>query len=190
LCFSCPRAKIDFGLSANHRRQDKYNSNLYLDQVLIQSNHADRYLQLKANKIIVDVFCGIHWKFMKNLLIKLYQIITSPIDRRLSRDMTLKLQSVSLAYIEQHERISAKMIDELTKLSVRLDKLETIFIGGDPIYSIEQSQGEDNRKMSEEKISEALETANISSDDSSLKVKMLEQTNLELNRLDHTNEYI
>lgn len=61
---------------------------------------------------------------MKSLFIKLYDWITAPLYRRLARDLTLQLQEISKSYLEQHEMLTAKMLDELLRLNVRIERAE------------------------------------------------------------------
>lgn len=59
---------------------------------------------------------------MKSLLIKLYDMVTAPLYRRLARDLTVQLQGISRSYIDYHERISGKIIDELVRVNLKLEK--------------------------------------------------------------------
>jgi hypothetical protein len=61
---------------------------------------------------------------MKQLFIKLYDLITAPLYRRLARDLTLQLQEISQSYIDQHEMLTAKMLDELLRLNIRVEQTE------------------------------------------------------------------
>lgn len=61
---------------------------------------------------------------MKQLLIKLYDLVTAPLYRRLARDLTLQLQEISRSYIDQHEMLTAKMLDELLRLNLKLERVE------------------------------------------------------------------
>ncbi len=62
---------------------------------------------------------------MNKLFIKLYDLITAPLYRRLARDLTLQLQEISKSYLDQHEMLTAKMLDELLRLNIRLEQSET-----------------------------------------------------------------
>jgi hypothetical protein len=70
---------------------------------------------------------------MKDFLVKLYQRATLPLYERLHRELVWLLQDTSRAYVEQHEHLNITLIDELTKLSIRLDRLENTNLNGTPI---------------------------------------------------------
>jgi hypothetical protein len=61
---------------------------------------------------------------MRDLFIRLYDFITAPLYRRLARDLTLQLQEISSSYVDQHERLTAKLLDEILRLHMRLDDNE------------------------------------------------------------------
>jgi len=70
---------------------------------------------------------------MKGFLVKLYQRATLPLYERLRKELVWLLQDTSRAYVEQHEQLNITLIDELTKLSIRLDRLENCNINGSPV---------------------------------------------------------
>lgn len=61
---------------------------------------------------------------MRNVFIQLYDWVTAPLYRRLARDLTLQLQEISKSYLDQHEMLTAKMLDELLRLNVRIETAE------------------------------------------------------------------
>jgi len=60
---------------------------------------------------------------MRKYLYKLYQIIAGPLHRRLHRELSLELQTISQAHLDRNERISQKLLDEVLRLSVKLDEV-------------------------------------------------------------------
>lgn len=62
---------------------------------------------------------------MKKLFAKLYHWCTEPLYKRLARENALELQKISQAYLEEHERLTSRMIDELISLRKRVDELES-----------------------------------------------------------------
>jgi hypothetical protein len=148
---------------------------------------------------------------MRNLLIKLYDLATAPLYRRLARDLTVQLQEISRSYVQQHERLTAKLLDELLRLHMRVDNQQATLdarhtaVTQSPLE--EFSMGCD---LSEEKIYELMIDAGNSFDvvdlcarhkipvttffqldakyrgcnpESIKKVRMLEATNFELTQL-------
>lgn len=61
---------------------------------------------------------------MKQILIRIFDFLTAPIYRRLARDLTVQLQEISQSYIDQHERLTAKIVDELLRINIRIDHIE------------------------------------------------------------------
>jgi putative transposase len=61
---------------------------------------------------------------MKSFLIRLYELVTAPLYRRLARDLTLQLQTVSKEFVDHQEHLATRFIDELVQLNLRIDSLE------------------------------------------------------------------
>lgn len=57
---------------------------------------------------------------MKSLFIKLYDLITEPLYRRLSRELALQAQSLTQAQLEYQERIAKKLVDEMLRINLIL----------------------------------------------------------------------
>ncbi|HEY9713225.1 MAG TPA: hypothetical protein V6C72_07130 [Chroococcales cyanobacterium] len=55
---------------------------------------------------------------MKGLFLKLYDILTEPLYRRLSREMSLQAQSLTKAQLDYQERTATKIMDELLRLNM------------------------------------------------------------------------
>jgi hypothetical protein len=60
---------------------------------------------------------------MKQFFLRIYQFITEPLYRRLALELTLQLQTISKGHIDYQERLARKLIDELLKISLKLDDL-------------------------------------------------------------------
>jgi len=105
---------------------------------------------------------------MKQLLIKLYEWLTAGMYRRLARDMTLQLQDVSRAYIDQHEMLTAKLVDEIVRLNLRIEQVESALYARnfENLACANQGEEEENSpgKMTEEEIYEILKDASSTLD--------------------------
>lgn len=100
---------------------------------------------------------------MRNFLISIYDFVTAPIYRRLLRDVTVQLQDISAAYIDQHERLTAKMVQEYVRLLLRIERLEDQYEGRQRVDELAAEQGT-FLGMQPEEIRELLESARSSFD--------------------------
>lgn len=55
---------------------------------------------------------------LKGLIRKLYRYLTEPIYARLSRDLTLQVQSALSVNLEYQEKIASRIVDELTAIQI------------------------------------------------------------------------
>jgi hypothetical protein len=101
---------------------------------------------------------------MKNILIKLYDLLTAPIYRRLARDLTVQLQEISQSYIDQHERLTAKIVDELVRLNIRVGEAEGRQIAKDLAFEQLEAPICEPEAMSAEQIWELMNEASRSID--------------------------
>jgi hypothetical protein len=136
--------------------------------------------------------------------------VTAPLYRRLARDLTIQLQEISHSYIDQHERLTAKLVDELLRLHMRLDDHEARAAAGLPVAESPMDSLTTGTEMSPEEIYDLMMEAGRSIDvvelcakrnislsafirleakyrgwnpESIRKARMMEATNFELTRL-------
>jgi hypothetical protein len=55
---------------------------------------------------------------MKGLFLKIYDLITEPLYRRLSRELSLQSQIMAKGQLDYQERTASKMVDELLRLNL------------------------------------------------------------------------
>lgn len=150
---------------------------------------------------------------MKTFFIWIFELITAPVYRRLARDLTVQLQDISRSYIDYQERIATKFIDELIWINIRLDKLEAAIKAGNlPLEELPEQNGNGSQpgEYSEQDIYEVMKDIQTSLDvvevcqkrkvpiatfiawqskfngmsaSAMQKMRMLEDTNFELQRL-------
>ncbi len=147
---------------------------------------------------------------MKQLFVKIYDLITAPLYRRLARDLTLQLQEISRSYIEQHEMLTAKMLDELLRLNLKIEHMEIGRIGrNNAMKQLDEPISQEN-SLTPEQVYSLMKDAQTSLDVVNVcmrnniplasfyeieakyrgleptyirRVKLLEETNLELRKL-------
>jgi regulator of replication initiation timing len=82
---------------------------------------------------------------MKQFFLKLYAILTEPLYQRLSLDLTTQVQNINNSHIEFQERFIKKLIDELLRLTVEVEKQRRAIESGDPTIlkesTLEDTQG-------------------------------------------------
>jgi hypothetical protein len=105
---------------------------------------------------------------MKQLFVKLYEWLTAGMYRRLMRDTTMQLQDISRAYIDQHEMLTAKLVDEIVRLNLRVEQVESALYARnyEHLSAFNENNAEEDSpgKMSEEEIYEILKDASSTLD--------------------------